>query len=170
MQEEIVFLPDHRGVNARHVALIAGGFCIFVQLFFLASEPLAIRVAVTVAFAVFLLVGLWLSKLSATSWPQEIVMKPSGISYGNMKAMHGIDLIPWSEIARMDIFYTDPRLPPHLRIGLKPGVFRDQVKKTLLHRMSMGLDVNIPVSVDAAPDVVLETAERFWQAAKGNNG
>ena len=39
MQDEIVFLPDHRGISVKHVVLIFGGFFIFVQLFFLGSEP-----------------------------------------------------------------------------------------------------------------------------------
>ena len=38
MQDEVVFLPDHRGVNAKQVALIFGGFFIFVQLFYLADS------------------------------------------------------------------------------------------------------------------------------------
>jgi hypothetical protein len=131
MQDEIVFLPDHRGVSVKHVVLIFGGFFIFVQVFFLGSEPLQIRLAVTVAFAVFLLLGLWLSELNSRNWPRKIFINRSGIGYGNMRAMHGIDLIPWSEIARMDLFYTGPRLSPHLRIGLKPGVFRNRLKKRL---------------------------------------
>jgi hypothetical protein len=170
MQDEIVFLPDHRGVSVKHVVLIFGGFFIFVQVFFLGSEPLQIRLAVTVAFAVFLLLGLWLSELNSRNWPRKIFINRSGIGYGNMRAMHGIDLIPWSEIARMDLFYTGPRLSPHLRIGLKPGVFRNRLKKTALQRLSMGLDVNIPVSVNVAPDVVLQTAERFWQESKYSSG
>ena len=170
MQDEIVFLPDHRGISVKHVVLIFGGFFILFQLYFLGSEPLQIRLAVTVAFAVFMFLGLWLTKLISRNWPQKIIIKRSGIGYGNMKARHGIDLIPWNEISRMDIFYTDPRLAPHLRIGLKPGVFRNRLKKTFFQRMSMGLDVNIPVSVNVAPDVVLQTAERFWQEFKCSNG
>ena len=170
MQDEIVFRPDRRGISIKHIALIFFGFLLFIQLFLLGAEPLVVRLAVTVALAVFLLLGLWLSKLHSQNWPQEIVLSRFGISYGNIKAMHGIDLIPWSEIARMDIFYTDPRLPPHLRIGLKPGAFRNRLKKPLLQRFSMGLDINIPVSVTVAADVVVQTAKRFWQASRESVG
>lgn len=163
MQHEIVFLPDRRGVSVRHVALISGGFFIFVQLLFL--ETLEIRLAFTVAFAVFLLLGFWLSERNARSWPQKIVINRSGIRYGNMQARHGVDLIPWNDVARMDLFYSDPRLPPHLRIGLREGAFRERVKKPRLQRLSMGLDINIPVSVDATPEVVLQTARQFWKEA-----
>lgn len=166
MQDEIVFLPDHRGLNLKQVLPILGGFFIFVQLYFLWSEPLQVKLAVTAVFAVFLLLGLWLSKQSAKNWPQKIVINRSGISYGSMKARHGIDIVPWKEIARMDLFHTDIRLPPHLRIGLKPGSFQKRVKKKGLQRLSLGLDINIPVAVDAAPAVVLETAERFWQESR----
>lgn len=168
MQDEIVFRPDRRGISIKHVAMIFGVFILLIQLFLLDAEPLVLRLAATGAFAVFLLLGLWLSKLHSRNWPQEIVLNRFGISYDNIKAMHGIDLVPWREIARMDIFYTDPRLPPHLRIGLKPGAFRERLKKTMLQRFSMGLDVNIPVSVNVTPDMVLQTAERFWQASKGS--
>lgn len=168
MQDKIVFRPDRRGISIKHIVMIFGVFILFIQLFLLGAEPLVVRLAVTGAFAVFLLLGLWLSKLHSRNWPQEIVLNRCGISYANIKAIHDIDHIPWSEIARMDIFYTDPRLPPHLRIGLKPGAFRERLKKTLLQRFSMGLDINIPVSVNVDPGIVLETAERFWQASKGS--
>ncbi len=154
MQDEIEFRPDRRGISIKHIALIFCGFLLFIQLFLLGEEPLVVRLAVTVALAVFLLLGFWLSKLHCQNWPQEIVLSRFGISYGNIKAMHGIDLIPWHEIARMDIFYTDPRLPPHLRIGLKPGAFRNRLKKPVLQRFSMGLDINIPVSVDLSPELI----------------
>jgi hypothetical protein len=163
MQDEIVFIPDRRGVSVQHVALISGGFFVFVQLLFL--DGLQPRLAFTLVFAVFLLLGFWLSERYSRNWPQKIVINRLGICYGNMKALHGVDLIPWNDIARMDLFYSDPRLPPHLRIGLRSGVFHEQVKKNRLQRLSMGLDVNIPVSVNATPEVVLQTAQRFWKEA-----
>lgn len=163
MQHEIVFLPVRRGASVRHVALIFSGFFIIAQLLFL--DSLQARIAFTVACAVFLLLGFFLSGRMAGNWPQEIVINRSGIAYGNMKVQHGIDLIPWNEIARMDIFYSDARLPPHLRIGLRPGAFRDRLQKPFLQRLSMGLDVNIPVSVNATPEAVLQTAKQFWQAS-----
>lgn len=160
MEDEIVFLPDHRGPDLRHVGLISAGFFVVVQLLFL--DSLLTRVAFTVAFAVFLWLGLRLSGHSARTWPQKIVINRAGISYGQLKARHGIDLIPWREVDRMDLFYTDPRLPPHLRIGLRAGALCEQVRKTRLQRLSAGLDVNIPVSVNAPPEVVLHTAQQFW--------
>ncbi|MCP5144049.1 MAG: hypothetical protein H6978_04425 [Gammaproteobacteria bacterium] len=163
MQDEIEFLPDDSGVDVKGVVMIAGGFFVFVQVFFL--DSLASRVAFSAAFAVFLLVGFWFSRRSAKTWPQKIVMSRAGISYGNLQTDHGVELIPWLEIDRMDLFHTDPRLPPHLRIGLKPGSFRDQVKKSRLQRLSMGLDVNIPVSVNVTPDEVLKTAQQLWEQA-----
>ena len=168
MNDEIVFLPVRRGVSVQHVALIFGGFFIFVQLFFL--DSLQTRIAFTVACAVFLLLGFWLSDRISGDWPQKIVINRSGISYGNMKAMHGVDIVPWNEIIRMDLFHTDARLPPHLRIGLRQGNFRDRLKKTILQRLSMGLDVNIPVSVNVEPEVVLQTAKHFWQESKHSSG
>ncbi len=164
MQDETVFLPDHRGVSVQHVALISGGFFIFVQLFFL--DSLQIRLAFTVAFSVFLLLGFWLSKRHSRNWPQKIVINRLGICYGSMKAQHGVDLIPWNDVARMDLFYSGPRLPPWLRIGLRPGSFHEQVKKSHLQWLSMGLDINIPVSVHVAPEVVLQTAQRFWKESE----
>lgn len=166
MQDEIVFLPDRRGIRMRHAAAIFTGFFVFVQLLFL--DTLQMRVAFTIAFFLFLVLGFWLSAWNAQSWPQQIVINRTGISHGKMKTRSGVELIPWSEIASMDLFYTDARLPPHLRIGLKPGTFRDQIKKSRLHRVSMGLDVNIPVSVNATPETVLQTAKQYWKAARHN--
>lgn len=171
MKDDVTFLPDTSGVNPRHAALIAGGFFVFMQLFFL--DSLAARLAFTLAFAVFLLLGFWLSARSARTWPQKIVINRQGIWCGNLKAHYGVDLVPWEDIARMDLFYSGPgmysaSLPPHLRIGLRPGALLEQVKKSRLHRLGMGLDINMPVSVDATPDVVLETALQFWQEAGGH--
>lgn len=164
MQDEIVFIPDHRGVSVQHVALISGGFFVFVQLLFL--DGLQPRLAFTVAFAVFLLLGFWLSERHSKNWPQKIVINRLGICYGNIKAQHGVDLIPWNDVARMDLFYSDPKLPPHLRIDLRPSAFREQVKKSRLQRLSVGLDVNIPVSVNVEPEVVLQTAQQFWKESE----
>ncbi len=164
MRDETVFLPDRRGLNIQHVALITGGFFIFVQLLFLDSLPT--RLAFTLVFSVFVLLAFWLSKRHARSWPQKIVVNRLGISSGNMKAQHGVDLVPWNDVARMDLFYSHPRLPPWLRIGLRPGAFSEQVEKPRLQRMGMGLDVNIPISVDVAPEVVLQTARQYWKEAE----
>lgn len=160
MDDEIVFLPDHRGPDVRHVALIAAGFFVVVQLLFV--DSLLTRVAFSVAFAVFLWLGFRLSGHSASTWPQKIVINRAGISYGELKARHGVDLIPWRDVDRMDLFYTDPRLPPHLRIGLRQGALHGQVKKPRLQPLSAGLDINIPVSVNVAPEVVLQTARQYW--------
>lgn len=165
MQDEIVFLPDHRGVNAKPAALIFGGFFIFAQLFILESESLEIRVVFTAAFVIFLLLGFWFSKINSRNWPQKIVINRSGICYGKIKAQYGVDLIPWN-VAYMDLFYTDHRLSPHLRISLRQGSFRVRSNNNLLQRMSMGLDVNIPVSVNVAPEVVLQTAQQYWKEAE----
>lgn len=161
MQDEAVFLPDHRGLNIKHAGLIVGGFFIFVQLFFL--DTLAVRLGFTVALAVFLLIGFQLSKHNARNWPQKIIINRRGITYGNINAQHGVDSIPWQHVTRMDLYQNDIRLPPFLRIGLAPGAFREQLKRPRLQ--GMGLDVNIPVLVDVAPEVVLETARRFWKEA-----
>ena len=166
MQDETVFLPDHRGVNAKQAALIFGGFFIFVQLVVLESDSLGIRIAFTVAFVIFLSLGFWLSKIDARNWPQKIVINRSGICSGKMKAQYGVDLIPWNDVAYMDLFYTDERLAPHLRIRLREGSSRKRSNNKLLHRISMGLDVNIPVSVKVAPEVVLQTAQQYWKEAE----
>lgn len=166
MQDEVVFLPDHRGVNAKAAALIFGGFFIFVQLFILESESLEIRVVFTAAFVIFLSLGFWFSKINSRNWPQKIVINRSGICHGKIKAQYGVDLIPWNDVAYMDLFYTDDRLSPHLRINLRQGSFRVRSNNNLLQRMSMGLDVNIPVSVNVAPEVVLQTAQQYWKEAE----
>ena len=159
MQEEVVFLPDRRGIGG-HAAWIAGGFFAFVQLMFL--EGLGARLVFTLVFAVFLLLGLLFSKRHAEQWAQKIVMNRAGISYAAMRAHYGVDAVPWEEVARLDLFYSAPRLPPHLRIGLRPGAFYDRLPKGRLQ--GLGLDINIPVAVDAAAEVVLETAQAFWRA------
>ncbi len=163
MKDDVTFFPDNSGINPRHAALIAGGFFVFAQLSFL--DSLAARLAFTLAFAVFLLLGFWLSVRNARSWPQKIVINRLGICCGNLKAHYGVDLVPWEDVARMDLFYSDIKLPPHLRIGLRPGALLEQVKKSRLQRLGMGLDINIPVSVDATPELVLQTAQQFWQEA-----
>ncbi|MCB1647525.1 MAG: hypothetical protein KDI36_18830 [Pseudomonadales bacterium] len=165
MNEEIVFEPDHRRGNTKHILLIFGGFFLFIQLTFLRSEPMEIRLAVSLALLIFLLAGLWFSASGSRNWAEKIIINHSGISSDKMKLRHGIDLVPWVEINQMDIFYTDPRLPPHLRIGLRHGDFRNKVKKNVIQRISMGLDVNIPLAVSTAPEVVLQTAERYWQSS-----
>jgi hypothetical protein len=161
MQDEIVFIPDRRGVRVQHVALISGGFFVFVQLLFL--DGLQSRIAFTVAFVVFLLLGFLIIVRYSRNWPQKIVINHLGIGYDDLEARHGVDLIPWNEIVRIDLYYSNDRLPPHLRIGLRPGIFNKQLKKNRLQRLSMGLDVNIPVSVNVEAKVVLQTAQQFWK-------
>ncbi|MEZ5562508.1 MAG: hypothetical protein R3F27_06080 [Gammaproteobacteria bacterium] len=165
MRDEIVFLPNRRRVSAKQVALIFSGFLIFVQLFVLESEPPGIRIGFTAAFVVFLLLGFWLSATSSRSWPQKIVINRLGICCGKMKSHYGVDFIPWNDVAGMDLFYTDHMLPPHLRITLRQGAFRERSSNDLLHRLSMGRDVSIPVSVNVSPEVVLQTAQQYWMAA-----
>ncbi|MBK1731745.1 hypothetical protein [Thiococcus pfennigii] len=164
MQTEVVFHPQRSDpAYLRQVALIAGGFFVFVQLAFL--EGLAARLAFTLVFAGFLLVGVWISGRIRRTWPQEIVMNRAGIGYGDLRSRHGVDSLPWREVERLDLFYTQHNMAPFLRIGLRHGAFRQRLRRPRLQRWSRGLDVNIPVAVDAAPEVVLETARRFWSAA-----
>lgn len=171
MHDEVVFLPNHERVNVKHAALIFSGFFIFVQLFFLGSESIAIRIGFTAVFVIFLLLGFWLSEVNSRNWPQKIVINRLGICSGKMKAQYGVDLIPWGDVAYMDLFYTNDRLPPHLRIGLRQDSFRKRSNNKLLKRISMGLDVNIPVSVNVEPEVVLQTAQQYWKEAKrGSTG
>ncbi|CAM5224582.1 hypothetical protein [Alishewanella longhuensis] len=66
----------------------------------------------------------------------------------------------------IQLFLLDEE-PLVLRLAVT-GAFRERLKKTLLQRFSMGLDGNIPVSVNVAPGMVLQTAECFWQAYKGS--
>jgi len=159
MQDEVIFLPDRRGPSLRHVAWIAAGFFVFAQLLFL--EGLGARLAFSLVFAVFLLLGLVFAKRHAGNWAQRIVVNRAGISYEAMRAQHGVDAVPWQEVARMDLFYTDPRLPPHLRIGLHPGAFQQRLRKGRLQ--GLGLDINVPVAVNATAEEVLETAQAFWR-------
>ncbi|EXJ14274.1 hypothetical protein [Imhoffiella purpurea] len=163
MSEEVIFHP--RGAQPsfyRQVALIAGGFFIFVQLAFL--EGATMRIAFTVLFAIFMTVGILVSLRSSANWPQEIAMNGRGIRYASLRSRHGIDLVPWSEIERMDIFYNAHNMAPFLRLGLRPGGLRERLRRPFLQRISLGWDIDIPVSTDAAPQTVLETAERFWRA------
>lgn len=164
MNADVVFQP-RRGSRAfvRQVVLISAGFFVFVQLAFL--DGLRARVVVALVFAAFLLSGLWISRRSRRTWPQEIVMNGAGIRYGDLSARHGVDLVPWREIARLDLFPNEHNMAPFLRIGLRPGVFRDRLRRPRAQRWGLGLDINIPVAVDAEPEAVLETARRFWTEA-----
>ncbi len=94
-------------------------------------------------------------------------MNREGIRYGDLQARHGIDSVPWKEINRLDLFYNEHNMAPFLRIGLRPGAFRERLQQPRLQRWSMGLDVNIPVAVDVAPEVVLHTARQFWTETNG---
>lgn len=170
MQDEIAFLPNHRRPNAKHAALIFVGFFVFAQLFLIESESVGLRIGFTVAFVVFLLLGFWLSEKSSRNWPQKIVINRLGIGYDKMRAQYGVDLVPWDDVVRMDLFYTDDRLAPHLRIGLRQGAFRGRLNNGFLNRISMGLDVNIPVSVNVEPELVLQTAQQYWKAAQRTRG
>lgn len=163
MHDEVVFQPNHESVNVKHAAMIFCGFFVFVQLFFLGSESITIRIGFTVVFVIFLLLGFWLSEVNARNWPQKIVINRIGIASGKMKAQYGVDIIPWDDVACMDLFYTNDRLPPHLRIGLRQGAIRERSNNKLLQLISRGLDVNISVSVNVAPEVVLQTAQRYWK-------
>jgi hypothetical protein len=164
MNEDVVFRPrrDSR-TYVRQVLLISAGFVVFVQLAFL--EGLGARLAFALVFVAFLLAGLWISRRSRRTWPQEIVMNGEGIRYGDLSARHGVDLVPWREIARLDLFRNEHNLAPFLRIGLRSGAFRDRLRRPRAQRWGLGLDINIPVAVDAEPEAVLETARRFWTAA-----
>lgn len=94
----------------------------------------------------------------------RIIIDRTGLRSGNLKALHGVHSIPWEAIAHMDLYHTDPRLPPHLRIELRPGALRERVRQHRIRPVGAGLDVNLPVAVDATPEAVLETAQRFWKA------
>lgn len=162
MRDEVVFHPQgHDPLYVWQVLLIGSGFFIFVQLAFL--EGLAARLGFTLVFGAFLLVGLWLSARVRRRWPQEIVMNPEGIRYGGLLDRHGVEIVPWREIDRMDLFYNQHNMAPFLRIGLRPGPFRSGLRRTRAQRLSLGLDVNVPVAVDADPQEVLATAQRFWR-------
>lgn len=166
--EPVVFRPPTAlGLQLPQKALIAAGFFVFVQIAFL--DGMAARVGFTVVFGVFLLIGGWLGVRSARRWPKEIRMSEQGISYASMETVHGVELIPWQEVERMDLF-RELHLPPFLRIGLREGEFRRGLRKPGMQQFSRGLDVNIPIRVDAEPEVVLETAERFWMAQRSGVG
>lgn len=166
MQDETVFPSNHRRINAKKVALIFSGFIIFVQLFYLDYASLEIRIGLTAVFIIFLFLGLWFSEINSRNWPQKIVMNRSGISYAKIKKQYGVDLIHWNDVTCIDLFYTDERLSPHLRIGLRQGSLGERSNNKFLQRMSMGLDVNIPVSVNVAPEVVLQTAQQYWKGTE----
>lgn len=166
IQDETVFPSNHRRINAKKVALIFSGFIIFVQLFYLEYASLEIRIGFTAVFIIFLFLGLWLSKIYSKNWPQKIVMNRSGISYAKIKEQYGVDLIHWNDVTRIDLFYTDERLSPHLRIGLRLGSLGERSNNKFLQRMSMGLDVNIPVSVNVASEEVLQTAQQYWKGTE----
>lgn len=136
MNADVVFQPrrDSR-TYVRRVLLIATGFFVFVQLAFL--EGLRARAAFALVFVVFLLSGLWISRRSRRSWPQEILMNREGIRYGDLAARHGVDLVPWREIARLDLFRTEHNMAPFLRIGLRPGAFRDRLRRPRAQRWSL---------------------------------
>jgi hypothetical protein len=146
------------------MVLISGGFFLLVQLAFL--EGLLVRLAFTLVFVGFLLLGLWVLGRIRRTWPQKIVMNREGIGYADLQARHGVDSVPWKEINRLDLFYNQHNMAPFLRIGLRPGVFREQLQQPRLQRWSMGLDVNIPVAVDVSPEVVLQTALQCWTEAE----
>jgi len=167
MDNEIVYPPNRRGVRLQHAAPIAGGFFVFIQL--LVLEGVWPRVAFAALFAVFLLLVVWLSRRYAQNWPEEIVINTSGIRYGSLKSRHGVECLPWGAVMRMDLFYSDARLPPHLRIGLQPGALPGFVRRNRLQR-GLGFDVNIPVAVNVAPEVVLESAQRYWRESTRATG
>lgn len=161
--DPVVFRPDRSGgLTLRHIGLIAAGFFLFVQVALL--EGMVERIAFAAVFGVFLAVGLVLWLRSARTWPQEIRLSRRGVSYSSMRAMHGVDLVPWQEVERIDLFHQE-RMPPFLRIGLRDGAFRDRLRKPSLTCLGFGFDVNIPVEVDADPQVVLETATTLWEAS-----
>lgn len=165
MQTEIEFEPEHnQPKHTKRVALISSGFFLFVQLAFLDGLPA--QLAFTVVFAGFLFMGLRISNQTSQTWPKKITLNKDGIRYADLKPRHGIDLIPWSEIDQLDLFYNQHNMAPFLRIGLRQGKFRQRLKQPRMQRLSLGLDVNIPVAVNVEPEVVLQTAEQFWTTAK----
>ena len=166
MPDEVVFRPDRSGGRVLPAALIFGGFFLAVHVLFL--DSMGERLVFTLACIVFIAAGAAVSGRMARRWPQPIVINRSGIRFGDIEARYGVDHVPWGAVAHMDLFRTDMRLPPHLRLALRPGAFRDRVRKPGLPGLGFGLDINIPVSVDATPEVVLETAERFWREAGGD--
>lgn len=165
MQAEVVFQPQGTDpAYVRHVLLIAGGFFVFVQLAFLEGMPA--RLAFTLVFSGFLVLGLWISGRVGRTWPQQIVMNREGIRYSDLTRRHGVDLVPWREVNHLDLFYNQHNMAPFLRIGLRQGAFRERLRRPRLLRFGLGLDVNIPVAVDAAPEIVLETARSYWTAGE----
>ena len=165
MDNEVVFRPAGPDpLHDRQILLIATGFYVFVQLVFLdGSEE---RIGFTLFFLVFLGLGLWLSRRSQRTWPTTIRISDRGITSDDLLTRSGISFVPWHEIERLDLFRNQHNMAPFLRIGLLPGPLRTRVRsrQTRLARWSMGLDVNLPVDVDAAPEVVLETARQRWAA------
>lgn len=172
MNGERIFRPQTTVPRRRvlQTALVAVGFFIVVQIAFL--DGLAMRLVFSVFFGVFIAVGAWMSVRSARSWPQEVRMNANGISYGSLRRRHGIDSVPWSEIARMDLFYTGlegANFAPFLRIGLRDGELRKRLRRPRRLR-GAGLDVNIPLAVDAEPQEVLEAARKLWKEYRHDHG
>jgi hypothetical protein len=107
----------------RQAVLIALGFFVFAQLFFL--EGWQMRLFFSLLFVGFLLIGGILSWRSFKTWPQTIWMDEQGIGYSAMARRDGMERLPWRAIKRMDLFYNDVNMAPFLRIALHPGLRRD---------------------------------------------
>jgi len=166
MTADIVFRPQPADLKRkfRQTAIIAAGFFLFAQAAFL--EGAAVRIAFTAFFVVFLALGAWLVSHSARNWPQEVRLNERGITYASLRRRHGVDWLPWGEIAKLDLFHTHLEgsvTAPFLRIGLRRGPFRDRLRRPAAQRFGLGLDVNIPLAVDVEPEVVLETARKLWE-------
>jgi len=161
METTVVYEPitapsrQHR----RATVFIATGFFLFVQLFVL--QGVELRVFFTVLFALFMFVGLWLSRRTYQTWPERIVLDAQGLSSSRLRLRHGVARVPWCEIERMDLFASSPRMAPFLRIALREGAFKRGLPRLPFQALSMGWDVNIPVYVDAPPDEVLRQAQQF---------
>lgn len=162
--DEVVFEPVGKDPGFRkQVGIMATVFFVIIQVAFVSGWPA--RIGVTLFFLAFVLIGAWISAKLQKVWPQRIVLNAAGLTYGDLKARHGIDLVPWREVERMDLFYNAHNMAPFMRIALRPGSVRSKLQPTRLQRLSFGWDINVPVAVDAPAKEVLETAQRFWSQA-----
>lgn len=154
---EIRYRPADRSALPRQMALIFVPFALLVLFGFLDNWPE--RFGFIVFAGLFALIVHRLLRWQAAQNRHPLVFDDDGLSHAALLERYGSERIPWREVESIDLIHG-ARTGTWLRLELRPGRFRDGLKRPLGDRLA-GKDVNLPLDFKTAPEDILSAARRF---------
>jgi len=159
MTERQVFAPaDPHSFIARQRRLLALGLLIgLVVLDDWTARLLLLGFAAVFGLMIHALLG-WHLRQNR----HALTLDGEGLHTALLATRYGTPMIPWREVAEIDLVAGPPRGSRWLRFALKPGTFRNSLTRPVGDRL-VGRDVNLLCTYEAQPEVVLQAVHAFWR-------